>query len=107
MLPSVILGVLLLIAGVLFSYVRIRRNYFLGYRTFRSMKNDANWIFANKEMAKLSFVIGAVSTLTGFFFWLYDIDNNRLVIYATLGLVIISIIIVEVRLYKFDKQNKM
>ncbi len=106
MVPSVILGILLLAAGVLFRYARVRRNYFLGYRTFRSMKNDSNWDFANKEMAKLSLVVGSISTIAGFISWYLGIDPQH-VIYFTLGLLFISITIVEIRLNKFDKSNKI
>jgi uncharacterized membrane protein len=102
MVPSIILGAVLLIAGTLFRYARIRRNYFLGYRTFHSMKNDTNWTFANKLMANLSLGIGAISTIAGLVTWHYGIDAKH-VIYPTLALIVVSIAIVEIRLRKFEK----
>jgi uncharacterized membrane protein len=106
MVPSVILGVLLLTAGIVFRYARIKRNYFLGYRTFRSMKNDANWDFANKEMAKYSLTIGLLSTISGLLFWYLGIAPKH-IIYPTLGLIFISIVIVEIRLKRFEDRQKM
>lgn len=106
MLLSVILGILLLLAGIVFKYARIDRNYFFGYRTFRSMKNDANWSFANKEMAKYSLVLGSLSALSGILFWYLGIDPIH-IIYPTTGLIFICIVIVEIRLKKFDEKSKM
>jgi ABC-type Mn2+/Zn2+ transport system permease subunit len=69
------------------------------------MKNDANWTFANKEMAKFSLIIGCASTIAGILSWHFSI-NPKHVAYSTIGLILISIVIVETRLSKFDKSNK-
>lgn len=106
MVPSVILGVLLLVAGILFKFARIHRNFFLGYRTFRSMKSDANWNFANKEMAKYSLIIGSLSTVSGILSSYMGISPQH-IIYPTLGLILICIVMVEIRLKKFEETSKM
>jgi uncharacterized membrane protein len=105
MAASFILGIVLLIAGVFFRYACIRRNYFLGYRTFRSMKSDANWDFANRLMGKFSLMVGSLSMLAGALSW-YFVFSPGCVIYLTLGLLLVSIAVVEVRLRQFEKASK-
>lgn len=100
-----ILGVVLLTIGLLLKYGKIRKNYLVGYRTFRSMKNKANWEFANAPMANYSIIIGVLSTITGLIGWYLDL-NSKYVIYLTMGLLIVSLIITEIRLYKFDELSQ-
>lgn len=99
-----ILGVVLLTIGLLLKYGKVGKNYLFGYRTFRSMKNKANWVFANTIMANYSIIIGIISLLFGIISWYLNL-NSKYVIYFTMGLLTISLIITEIRLYKFDKLN--
>jgi hypothetical protein len=69
------------------------------------MKNKANWEFANTIMANYSIIIGIISLLAGMIGWYLNL-NNKYVIYFTMGLLTLSLIITEIRLYKFDRLNE-
>lgn len=97
-----ILGIVLLTIGLLLKYGKVGKNYLFGYRTFRSMKNKANWEFANALMVNYSIIIGMLSILTGLISWYLDL-SSKYVIYFTMGLLTVSLVITEIRLYKFDK----
>ena len=48
------------IGYIMFNYPPKKINHFVGYRTFRSMKNENNWIFANKYCGKSWIIIGII-----------------------------------------------
>ena len=62
---SIVVGSVLLIIGLILKYFNIRRNSLFGYRTFLSMKNDSNWVFANRIFARFAIIIGIVTLLVG------------------------------------------
>ncbi len=103
--PSLNLGVFFLVGGLILRYAPIPRNYLLGYRTFRSMKNDANWKFANRESGKYLLIIGPVTMIAGILSSYMGFSPFP-VIYFTIGLLFITIVIVEIRLKKFEIQQK-
>jgi uncharacterized membrane protein len=105
MVPSLILGFVLLSFGLILNYSPVSRNMFFGYRTNRSMKNDNNWAFANKMFAGHALVIGCIGTLVALSNSFFSLFNARFTIFGILGLVFISIIRIEIRLRAFDKNQ--
>lgn len=102
---SIIVGLSSLICGVLLKYMSFKRNYFLGYRTCRSLKNDDNWKFAQKEGGKYLIITGLFSISATLAFWYIGLNTNYLM-YSTIGLIVISAVLVEIRLKKFEKSVK-
>ncbi|WP_311516794.1 SdpI family protein [uncultured Anaerococcus sp.] len=56
----------LIIIGFVSNKVKDKMNTKYGYRSELSMKNKANWYYANKTMAKMCFGLGGVFLLIGF-----------------------------------------
>lgn len=81
----------LIITGFVCERVKDKKiNDKYGYRSALSMKNKANWYYANDKMSKLCFILGAVFLLVGFLVQKYlEITTVRIII----------ILIVEVFFY--------
>ena len=47
------IGVTVLFLGLVFSFIEIEINRFVGYRTKRSMASREAWLYANKTSGKL------------------------------------------------------
>lgn len=71
------------------------------------MKNDLNWKYANKVMATFSIVIGLLTFLGGSVLWLMDETENQVVVFAALIALLISIAIVELKLYRFEHKDRL
>ena len=103
LIAGVLVGVLMLIASIILKYTSIKRNYLFGYRTPRSLKNDKNWVYANKKAASYLFYVSLFSIIVGILSILLDFDT-KYVVFPTMGLLLLSIVSVEISLYKFDKK---
>lgn len=91
---------MLIIYFIYFKYPPKKINYFYGYRTKRSMKNNENWSFANKYAAKLLINFSVYSFfIPPFLYFLYP-KNNFLI-----TIIIHSALILSV-LYFTEKQLK-
>ncbi|HMM22066.1 MAG TPA: SdpI family protein [Selenomonadales bacterium] len=64
-LVMVAMGVLQIALGLFAYYVRIARNFFVGYRTARSMASEEAWLYANRTFGKLCGMAGAFDLLVG------------------------------------------
>ncbi|MXV50701.1 hypothetical protein GS399_06920 [Pedobacter sp. HMF7647] len=63
---TLLVGMIFIATGILLkSFPPKKINSLYGYRTFRSMKNQATWDFANRYSAKLLIVFGAILCLIG------------------------------------------
>lgn len=91
---------MLIISFIYFKYPPKKINYFYGYRTKRSMKNNENWSFANNYAAKLLINFSVYSFfIPPFLYFLYP-KNNFLI-----TIIIHSALILSV-LYFTEKQLK-
>lgn len=70
------------------------------------MKNDLNWKYANKVMATFSIVIGLLTVVGGSVLWLIDGNDNHIVVCAALVALLISIAIVELKLYRSEHRDR-
>ncbi|SFP78255.1 SdpI/YhfL protein family protein [Halolactibacillus halophilus] len=58
-LYDLILPLIMIVFDYLFSKKQPKNiNYFIGYRTKRSMASKENWIYANKRLGELWFKLG-------------------------------------------------
>ncbi len=105
MIPSMILGTVLLVIGLLLKFSSVKRNSFFGYRTFLSMKNEDNWNYANRTFARHSIIIGIISISVGGLSSLVPFINEY-IIFALLTLLLVSIIRIEIKLKMFDKNHQ-
>jgi uncharacterized membrane protein len=78
-------------------------NSVFGYRTYLSMKSEANWKFANEKFAKHAIIIGMIGLCIGLVSFVSKI-NTGYVIFGLLSLILGSIIYIEVSLKKFDRK---
>ena len=95
----------------MYKYPPKKINWIVGYRTCKSMKNEENWVFANKYCGKLWIGIGLIMfviTLVLFvLFYLniftYTEDILAIVILVQVLIIILPIFIVEKAIK--DKMN--
>ncbi len=59
------IGVTVLFLGLVFSFIEIEINRFVGYRTKRSMASKEAWLYANKTSGKLFVLNGIIYLLIG------------------------------------------
>ncbi|WP_413513832.1 SdpI family protein [Myroides odoratus] len=80
----------------------------VGYRTPRSMKNQTNWDLAQKLSGTAILLLGGILLVNSllFYFSIVPSSNFKPVEGTTLGIGVLLVIIwVEYRLYRFDKRN--
>ena len=58
-------GIIILFLGLVFSFIEIEINKFVGYRTKRSMASKEAWKYANKTSGKLFVLNGIIYMLVG------------------------------------------
>jgi uncharacterized membrane protein len=104
MIAAFVIGSVTLIMGLIAKFSRIERNSLFGYRTFLSMKNDANWEFANSRFANHAIVIGVISLSTGLVAQIVEIKNG-FVLFVILSLLLTSIVTIELKLKRFDREQ--
>jgi len=109
-LTLILTSVLILITSLIYMIFPPRKiNGIYGYRTNRSMKNQTNWIAANK-LASFIFVIGSgilvVQRMVFLVFFPHSLKLNALSFIATLLIVaILTIVITEKQLKKLLKNQ--
>jgi len=98
--------VILLLSVVFFTYQPKKINYFLGYRTKNSLKNQKAWNYANKLASRLFLVLSVFMTLICFGFYKYKIDHYFILLPISIEIIIIYVVI-ENRLNKLfhDKEE--
>jgi uncharacterized membrane protein len=98
-MPSIILFTFLLAGLILYLFPPKKINRFYGYRTPRSMKNQANWDYAQKIGGKYMMLFGVVIfiTQTSFGFLLSYLGIKQdLTIPFQLGIMILLLILMLV-----------
>jgi uncharacterized membrane protein len=105
MIASFVIGIALLIFGLIAKYSFVKRNSLFGYRTYLSLKTEANWEFANKRFATHAILIGVVAMIIGSLNYLYKTGSNYSILFI-LSLLLFSIIRIEIGLQKFDKATR-
>lgn len=94
-----------MVVGSLLRFVPIKKNYFFGYRTIRSMKNNESWKYANDTFANLSMVFGIISSVCGMMAYYSQIFDYKVIVIATLALVLLSVVYIEIKLYRRSKRR--
>lgn len=86
MIVLIITSVIFILLGLVCPHIKTI-NGFIGYKTYRAMKNQRNWEFAQKYSAKLMLYFGIVSTIyTGlaYLFPILDISDSLYFVVLTL-----------------------
>jgi uncharacterized membrane protein len=81
------------------------KNYFWGYRTFNSMKNDSSFHYANKLASKYFLVISILCLTLSLLLNHYN-ENVKIATFVFLILSIITFIIVERKLVIYNLSNE-
>lgn len=97
---------ILLIGYLMYKYPPKKINFFVGYRTFSSMKNKEMWDFAHKYCGKVWMLLGLMmvilSSILYLLVWLKIISFTEnillVVVFAQIGMLLLSIFIVENKL---------
>lgn len=97
------------IGYLMFKYPIKKINYFIGYRTFKSMKNQKVWNFANQYFGKLWIKIGIIKLcITLLLYILYNLKILNytdtftfIVIFCEVSIMLLSIFIVENRIKNY------
>jgi len=103
MIESSLFGIILLIIGLIIKYSNIPMNSLFGYRTPMAMKSNRHWELANRAFAIHAILIGVISILignlngtTGF--------HSTWIMFINLSLLLLSIVVIERKLHKFNRQ---
>ena len=99
-----IIPLIIILSGYLmFTYPPKKINYFIGYRTFKSMKNEKAWKFANQYCGKLWIKLGTMMfsitlLLSAFISFKHIVFTELLlliVIFSEISIILLSKFIVE------------
>ena len=100
------IGLLFITFLILWIFPPKKRNYFVGYRTIRSFKNQRNWDFAQRYTAKFGTLIYGSLTLLGIIIAFISEHTNALSIILTVILLLPLFVIIGVTEYKLIKLSK-
>lgn len=104
-----IIPLLIVLIGYLMNkYPSKKINYFIGYRTFNSMKNENNWKLANQYCGKLWFKIGLIMLIISILLFIFNLlkiitfTENMLSIIVLIQIIplLISIFFIENKIKK-------
>lgn len=108
-ISQMFIGPLMLVISIVFlKFPPKHINKLYGYRTTKSMLNQANWDFANKEFAKL-FMIGNIFTIITQILTTLLFDHLTGIacgIFCLLTMFLVSFLRVEAELKKMVNANK-
>ncbi len=111
----VLIPLLILIIGILFKKRNLPRiNFFLGYRTPLSMKNEKTWEVANRTLGKVWLWVGAITLPVSIFSILPFLNKSEdtlgtaitIISFIQVLIIVLTIIPVEKKLREtFDKNG--
>jgi len=105
-----IIPILILLVGYLmFRCPPKKINWFIGYRTLKSMKNQEDWKFANQYCGKIWIITGVIMlviTVVLFALFYLNVINYTENILAMLVLIQVAIIILPIFLVENKLKNK-
>ena len=97
---------IILIGYLMNKYPPEKINYFIGYRTFNSMKNENNWKLANQYCGKLWFKIGLIMLIISIL--LFVLNLLKIITFTeTMLSIIILIQIIPLLISIFFIENKI
>lgn len=100
----VLTGLIFIIAGFIqYKFPPKKINNLYGYRTARSMRNQASWEFAQLYSSKLLMKLGVLLALSGFIGLIYK-PNETLGSVLGLGLMILVVIVLVMKVEKRLKE---
>jgi len=110
-LLSLISGLVCILAGwMMIKFPPKWPNYLYGYRTARAMKNEENWVFAQKFSAKEMMKLGVVFLLIAVASPLIPTNSTLImvvVLVILIGMCLYPIITTERALKKFEENRKL
>jgi len=109
-----IIPLLMIVTGYLmFKYPPKKINWIIGYRTFKAMKNEKVWKFANQYCGKLWIKIGLImvliTSLLFVFFWLKIVSLKEnillIIVLGEVSVMLLSILLVENKIKDRGEEN--
>ena len=98
-------GLIFMLAGIIMlKFPPEKINFYYGYRTKSSMKNQERWNFAQKYSSIESIKLGGILFLSAAIGFVYNPDEKTAV-FLGLGLMIITAIILLIRVEKAIKKK--
>lgn len=103
MTPNILLftSVIFIICGLVLRYAKLKRNYFIGYRTPKALANEHTWEYSNSLFGKiliiyntLTFIVATFEILYGKVIHIFYILNFLIFIIG----IVFSIYLTETRL---------
>ncbi|MCA9765518.1 MAG: SdpI family protein [Carnobacterium sp.] len=103
-LVDLILPIIMIIFGYLFSKKQPKNiNYFVGYRTKRSMTSKENWIYANRRFGQIWFKLGWIAFILVLLVRLFiPVEHETL----TLINLCLALILILASIYVVEKELK-
>ncbi|GKU25184.1 SdpI family protein [Clostridium folliculivorans] len=106
LIPYLCFGVILLIVGIVFRWVKIKKiNGWIGYRTASSKSNQENWDKANKYFPRAMIKAGSLSTILGII--LYLRFKSSVTVYMTYMIInpVVALVYMFLSTEKYLKNN--
>lgn len=107
-IPLIVVPIIFLTGLILKIFPPKKINYFYGYRTSRSMKNEHNWKIANAYSANI-IIIGTAAIVFLFgILKIASVPEQAVGIIMGIGLAVIAfltILLTEIKLNKLEKSN--
>lgn len=103
-LSDLILPLIMIVFGYVFSKKQPKNiNYFIGYRTKRSMASKENWIYANKRISQIWFKLGWIVLILVLLVRLFIPADNEVLILINMFL---GLIFIFAPIYVVEKELK-
>ncbi|MDR2867748.1 MAG: SdpI family protein [Acholeplasmatales bacterium] len=103
--------ILYLLFGFVLTIIPLKINFFLGYRSKLSVKNEKNWHYANILSGKIFILIGAILVLAfiPIVLFIHNIGISMLIVFLVLQVlaVVVPLVLVPNKLKKFDAAQSL
>lgn len=108
MTQEIIVSILFIVIGVIIILCKNNTSYFVGYRTFKSTKNQSNWYFAQIYSGKRMIILGVLLLLFSGIAPLFEINTKLISTLHGIGIgvgTLLVIIATEIALNKKEKEQ--
>lgn len=108
MLEEMIISIFFIAIGVVVLLSKNNTNHIVGYRTFKSTKNQSNWHYAQIFSGKRMIILGVLLLLFSGIAPLFEINNKLISTLYGIGIslgTILIVIVTEIALNKKEKEQ--
>ena len=108
MSKEMIISTLFIVIGVIIILCKNNTSYFVGYRTFKSTKNQSNWHYAQIYSGKRMLILGVILLLFSIIAPLFELSTKNIAAIHSIGVGIGTLLVIvstEIALNKKEKEQ--